>query len=344
MDPIDIKIKQIHKQDSKNLQASQLIIEFSGLTVNSSLVNTIRRLSYDHIPTYAFPTENITIEKNSSIFNNDYMKLRLSQITIPDINNNIYFLEDRYWKDINFNDPEREKHIDDKKILELYVTVTNNTNEIMNVTTEDVKIFENGEELKNKFDPKFPCLIIQLRPSEVFSCRCVGVLGIGKINNIWAGASNCYYDELDEHKFKFTIESQGQMDEYEILHKGCKALKEKINIVKKVILDKYNIPQIKGTNKLKIIIENEDHTIGNIINEYLQNNKNILYSGMSKPDLLVDNIIIKFVSVKNDPIIPLIETLDYINKIFSTIGSNLETMGKNFIKYEINKSEEEKKK
>ena len=180
-------------------------------------------------------------------------------------------------------------------------------------------------------------MIIQLRPGEVFNCRCVTALGIGKINNIWAGARNVYYDELDEHKFKFYIESQGQMDEYELLHKACLAIKEKINIVKKVILEKYNLPSLKETNKLKIVIENEDHTVGNIINEYLQNNNKIFYSGLSKPDLLVDNIVIKFVTLENNPIRPFVETLDYINIIFSNIESQIEILGKQFIKYEIPK-------
>src|SRR5579885_2835589 len=134
MEPIDIKITQLHKQEFKNLQSSQLIIEISGKSVNSALVNTFRRISYDYIPTYAFPTESIYIEKNTSIFNNDYMKLRLSQMTIPNIVNKIYYLEDKYWKNIKYDNPERDKHPNDKKILEFYVNAINNTNEIMNVT------------------------------------------------------------------------------------------------------------------------------------------------------------------------------------------------------------------
>jgi hypothetical protein len=46
-----------------------------GKSVNPVLVNTLRRLSYDYVPIYAFPGESIQIEKNTSIFNNDYFLL-----------------------------------------------------------------------------------------------------------------------------------------------------------------------------------------------------------------------------------------------------------------------------
>ena len=81
MSNFDLKIVQIHKQEFKNLQNSQLVLEISGDNSNYTLVNTLRRLALDYIPTYAFPKETILIEKNNSIFDNDYMSLRLSQMT-----------------------------------------------------------------------------------------------------------------------------------------------------------------------------------------------------------------------------------------------------------------------
>lgn len=345
MDKIDIKISQVHKQEFKNLQAGQLVLSLSGKTVNSTLVNTLRRLAYDYIPTYAFPSESISIEKNTSIFNNDYMRLRLSQMTVPNIIVSTYFLEDKYWKNVDFRNPEREKHPDDKKILEVYINATNNTNDVMNVTTEYAKVYEDGVELKDRFDPKYPLLIIQLRPGEVFSCRCVGIMSIGLVNNIWAAAGNAFFKEINENEFQLTIESQGQMDEYEIMHKSCRVLKDKINITKKLIKDKYDSPLIKDVSMIKLEIENEDHTLGNIINEYLQNSKNVLFSGVSKPNLLVDNMIIEFQTIKNNPLQYLDETLDYIISIADEIENQIENLGSEFISYvKINKTQKKTKK
>ena len=333
MNPINIKIVQLYIQEFKNLQSSQLILEITGNSVNSALVNSLRRTSYDYIPTYGFASESIFIDKNTSIYNNDYMKLRLSQMTIPKIINNIFFLEDKYWKNIRYDNPEREKHPEDKKILEFYVNTINNTNDVMNVTTNHAKIYEDGIELKEKFDSKYPSLIIKLRPGEIFSCRCVGILGIGKNNNIWSASGNSYFDQIDENNFKFTMESQGQMDEYEILYKSCKVIKEKLEIIKKLAIEKHDSELIKETNVLKMFFENEDHTIGNLINEYLQDNPNVLYSGLSKPNLVVDTMLIKFKTSKNDPIKPFLETIKHIMDIFSQIENIIMKLGNKFINY-----------
>ncbi|QKF93982.1 DNA-directed RNA polymerase subunit 3 [Fadolivirus algeromassiliense] len=338
MEPIDIKITQVHKQETKNLQSSQLILDISGNTVNPTLVNTIRRLCYDYVPMYAFPSELITIEKNTSVFNNDYMKLRLSQIVIPNITVGIHFLEDKYWKDIDIKNPEHPKHENDKKVLEFYVNSTNNTTEILNVTSNDIKIYEDGNELKNRFDVNFPCLLIQLRPGETFICRCMAALGIGKMNSIWSPAGNVYFSNINDTKYKFTIESKNQFDEYEILHKACKALKEKLEITKKLIKEKYDSPVYKNITALKIVLDNEDHTLGCILNEYLQESKKIAFSGLSKPNLIIDSMVIEFTTIDSDPVKVFIDNIDYVNKIFDTIESQIEKLGNKFINYEkINK-------
>lgn len=331
MDKIDINIEENYKQEFNGLQHSYLELKLSGKTISPVLVNTIRRLCYDYVPMYAFSKDNITIEKNTSIFNNDYMKLRLSTITIPKIVNEIYYLEDQYWKDINIGDPNRPKHPNDKKVLEMYVHAHNNTKDILNVTTEHCKLYEDGVELKDRFDPKFPCLIIQLRPDETFSCKCNGALSIGKLGAMWYAAGNVFYDSEDEKEYKFTIESQGQMDEYEILHKACRVLKEKINYTKQLIKEQQFD---NNTSKMEIVLYNEDHTLGGIINDQLQNHKNIVYSGLAKPSLLTDRMIIKFVTKNNKPIDTFVETLDYITEIFDTIQDKIEDLGSKFITYE----------
>ena len=333
MDPIDIKITQLHKQEFHNLQASQLVLEFVGSTVNTSLINTLRRLSLDYIPTYAFASELIQIEENTSIFNNDYMRLRLSQITIPKIQIPFAHISDKYWRFIEYSNPDREKYENDQKNIEIYLNIVNDSQDILNVTTNHMQVFEDGNELAEKFDPKYPHLLVQLRPKESFKFRAQAALGLGKRNNIWAAAAQSFYSELDNNRFKLVIESQGQMDEYEILHKGCQIMKIKLDEIRNIINKNYNLPTIIDQDSLIIKLQNEDHTIGNILNEFLQNNKNILFSGLSKPDLLLDEIVIKFVSASNNPLIPLFETIDYIIDIFNEIEKQLIKLGVKFITY-----------
>jgi len=311
----DIKIVKLEQIKYGGLRPSKLVLSFSGKLINHTVTNTIRRLVLNDIPTYAFHKDSITIEKNTSIFNNDYMRLRLEQFPIPKIKNNIAELEEKYYK-VNYADLTRLKHPDDKKIIEMYVSSKNKTKEIMNVTTNDVKFYEDGIEVQ-KINKKYPQLIIQLKPNQEFKCRALGVLGIGKRNNMWAGAANCFHERKSENKYELTLYSKGQMDEYELIIKSCIILKNKLKKIKSVV-ESENL-----NNKEKILkISLDNFTEANVINDFLQSNKNIIYSGVSKPDLLVNEVIIKF-QAKANPLKSFANTIDYVIKIFSEIQNKI---------------------
>jgi DNA-directed RNA polymerase subunit L len=330
MATIDINIKQLHKQEFKEFESGKLMLEFSGKSINNVFVNTLRRLSFDYVPTYAFTKESIFIEKNTSIYNNDMMRLRMSQITVPNIKNSIYFLSEEYWKDIDYSDPNRNRHPEDKKYVEMYINVHNNTKDIMNVTTNDVKLYEDGVQV-HKFDKNYPSLIINLNPDEQFICKAVKILGVGIRNNIWAAASNCYYDVDDiNNKIKFTIESQGQLDEYEILYKMCFTIQKKLKRIKKNI--KNNIKS-KIIEKEIIVIkfDDENHTTANIINDNLQNRSDVQYSGCSRIDLLENKINISYVTTNSNKLLPFFETIDFVISMFDHLRDKIINMGKKYI-------------
>lgn len=327
MDKIDINVKQIHKQPFKRLDQSQLILEFKGKSVNCVLVNTFRRLASDYIPTFAMCRQSITIDKNTSVFDNDEMKLRLSQFTIPNVLINIPYLEDTYWENVDYANPNREKHPNDKMLLEMFVNATNDGDNIMNVTTNDALVFEDGLRVK-KFDTEYPLLIIQLRTGQSFSCRAVNVLGIGKTNNIWAGTGNQYFKKVNDNSFELTLESQGQMDEYEILHKSCVVIKEKIKLIKSKLKHEEVSEEF-----LKIVLEGEDHTMGGIINTYLQDHKDVIFAGVNKHNFLIDTMEIIYKTSSKDTLKPFIETLDYVSNIADYLMDTFEKLGKEFILY-----------
>ena len=327
----DIKISEISKQELSGLKNSQLVLELSGKSVNFVIVNTIRRLLMDYIPTYSFCEDTIEIAKNNTVFNNDEMKLRLSQMTIQNISNNINYLEKKYWKNVDYSDKNREKHPNDNELIEMYVNVNNNSESIFNITTNHVRFYRNGEEMKNMFSKEYPSLLIQLRRDEHFSCRCVAVLGIGKSNNIWAGAGNCYYEELDSNKYRLTIESLGQMDEYELLFKACEIYKEKLGFIKETFKELYKTSQVKDQKNIKIKLEEEDNTIGNLINYYLQDDKDVIFSGISKPDLLIEEVQITIKTLKPDPLKNFLNSIDRCISTFDLIQKEFKIIGKKYI-------------
>jgi len=336
MNAIDIKIKEVSKQASSGLKQSQLVLEFSGKTVNNAVVNTLRRLAYNDVPTYAFDVNSINIEKNTSMFNNDYMRLRIEQMTIPKVDIPIAYLPNKYWENVNYGDQNREKHPKDDSKLEMVINVENKTINNLNVTTNDIKLYMNDVEVK-KFDQKYPHLIVQLRPNEVFKCHALAVLGIGQANNIWSSVGTAFFDE-DEEKgtFLLTLESQGQMDEYDILYKACEIMNEKLVNIKSDLSKKFD-ESVTKKNRVIVKLESESHTVGSVLNEFLQQNKNIAFSGLAKKDLLINEVEIKLESVNVNPVKPFFDTIDYVIDVYMEIQKQIAKLGSKYITMKIKK-------
>jgi DNA-directed RNA polymerase subunit L len=331
MDKIDIKITELQKQSSNDLQTSQLILQFKGNSIRPSVVNTLRRLSFNDVPTYALCKDSIIIEENTSIFDNDYMGARLEQFTIPNINVPVVILNNKYWIDVNYSDLERDKDPQDTLNLEMIINKRNNTSDMYNLTTNDIKLYQDGVDISDKLDKKYPLLILKLRTGEIFKCVAKGVLGKGLRNNIWAAAGMAYHDYEIPNDIKFTIESQGQLDEYDILYRSCQIIKEKMKDTKEMLQQTYETSDITNQQFLSINFDNEDHTFGEILNDFLQDNKDIAFSGLSKPDLLKNQILIRIKSIKNNPTKPLYETMDYVIEIYDEIEKQILKLGKKYI-------------
>ena len=66
-----VKLKKLDWD--KEVTNSRLELNVTGKNINYVVMSTLRRVVLTNIPIYAF--DKITINKNSSIFNNNYMKL-----------------------------------------------------------------------------------------------------------------------------------------------------------------------------------------------------------------------------------------------------------------------------
>ena len=71
-------------------------------------------------------------------------------------------------------DESREKHPKDKLNFQIIINSFNDTNDIMNVTTNNIITIKNEEKI-NPFNNKYPHLIIKLKPGESFKCRAEGI-------------------------------------------------------------------------------------------------------------------------------------------------------------------------
>ena len=325
---IDINIKEIKHMKFHELHGSSLVLEFSGKSLNIKHINAIRRVSMDDILVYAFPSELIKIESNNTIFNNDYMKLRLSQLPILNFESDLDYLDNKYLNiGINFDNSNFIKY-EKEKLVEVYINSYNNTPENMNVTTNDIIYTEDGEPVK-KYSSKYPILLTQLRPNETFKAHTVAGLSNGHRSNIFSAASNCFYDYDEEsNKITFTIESQGQLLENVILTKSCNFIIKKLGDFKEYLKNKLKeTPKYeKNSDLTKTMIfefENEDHTMGEILNDCFQDHSKIVFSGLSRPSPFERIIKIKIISSDDNPINYMLECIDYLTNVYKHILKEL---------------------
>jgi DNA-directed RNA polymerase subunit L len=297
-----------------------LVLKFTGKQVDETLLNTIRRVALNDIPMYAFAPECIEIEKNTTIYNNDQIRVRFSQLPIFDTVVLTDYLEDVYWRDVDYAVRDRPKHPAEKRIS-IYIDHTNQTTTPAYVTTNDIQYIENDEKRPAKYNQKYPIALLKLKPGETLICKLDAVLGVGVRNAIWASAGNAYYTYTKGEGI-FYIESQGQFDEYTILIKCCHYLQQKLTSLQKTINDKYkdvsdNVPG------LELVLDNESHTIGGIMASIIQDHPDVMYAGVGKPNFLSDQIVIKIKYIKptKQPLSVVNDAITYIIKMFAHIES-----------------------
>ena len=100
MSKAKFNIKEIEYNEDK-FGSTFLKLEISGPYAHHTILNSIRKIAINQIPIYAFHPDKINIFKNTSVYDNSYMKGRLSQIPINNIKHDIKFLSLLYYKNVN---------------------------------------------------------------------------------------------------------------------------------------------------------------------------------------------------------------------------------------------------
>jgi DNA-directed RNA polymerase subunit L len=331
-----VSIKTIEKESNRSiLPRNVLRVNLSGEDINSSVINTLRRLSIALVPSYAFHPQDITIEKNTSVFNNDQMKLRLSNMPlvkpVHDIDKEVKDILDIELAALMANSESKKEFIEIEleretrktelmKNLHMFVEAKNTTSDIMSVTTEDAytKFYIDDKKIANIY--KNPVLIIQLKPGEEFKCVCVASRDIHMRHNIYSPCANVRYEEMKETEFELRMESYGQIPEKDILVMACNIFLIKLANVKQRIDGMLK----KDVMDVELTIENENYTMGNILVRTIQDHPNVSFCGLKIDNPFENNIVIRCVSQKQ-PVIQVIgECTDKLNKLFTTFISAFE--------------------
>lgn len=302
----------------KSFMSSRLELNLKGKDVNHILINTLRRAAMTYIPIYSWKVE---INKNNSLYNNSMMKLRLQNLPVVGINNdNIFYKKEEVKKEENNFIDDMEISIDtetkikiNKNELIMYLNYINNDINNVTVTTDDC-IFYNSEGKKLPSVYKVPIPIIILQPGQNITLSCSIELGTESISSIFSPISIFSYEEKTENEYNIFIESRGQLTEKEILERTILNLNKELDNLNNSIVD-------TNLKDGAIMIQDYDHTIGNIVAYYCFNHKDVNMFSYNMPHIL--NKVIKFnyklkkntiKNVINDSIILIKKHLDILLK------------------------------
>ena len=198
---INIDMKEIEYFKSSGIKSHYLILSFSGKDCNIKIMNMLRRICHNYIPIYAFAQ--IVITENTTVaFDNDIVSRELSFLPVCNVDPELYILEPEYWKNVNYYDPGRKKHPNEKNV-ELYVNASNKDTNIVKITTNDANVYINGKQ-EQMYDKKNPILLIELNKNQSFKCHMKAVLGIGEEHARWKSARNVFYEQNKNDTFTFT--------------------------------------------------------------------------------------------------------------------------------------------
>ena len=276
------------------------------------------------------------------------LKLTLGFVPVIGVDPKIYYLADKYWKNVNFADPNRPVHSSEKS-YELYINTKNNTADFMEVTTENLKILLDGKEIR-PYDKNFPSRIILLKPGEELICHIKAVLCIGNVNARWMLSNNSWMtkeikgldltketiencikiresrheDDTIDKTFTLSFRSIGQTDEYNIAIRSCKYLLKKLDIINKEIKNMFELKQYQFDGKeYQIELIGENHTIGHLINYELKDNSNIINCGF-KHDIMLKTITFKIFADTNKKVVKGIdEAINRCCEKISHLGATL---------------------
>ena len=356
MSKLDAKIVLKKKQSCINgFNNNYTLFTIKGKDINYITINTLRRVILTLVPTFAFDPENIIIEKNTSVYNNDYMRLRLSSIPLinpsyesnkmiikndSSILNKVLELEEEANianyenKNTLTKEEENQKKENLKKLLDnlqIIIEAKNDTSDIISITTEtSVKFIINNKQIKTIFPN--PILILKLKPEqsrlhikgEEFKATCISSINIPLKHANYLSCF-CSYEEKNPNNFEFKICSFRQISEEMIINHACQIIIMKLEKIKDKIIN-----AIKQHNNEKALIEaqliivNENHTLGNLITRVIQDHPDIEFCGYNVDHLYVNELTLRY-KTNGKSIIDIVDTsINYLINLYKHLIKQIE--------------------
>ena len=331
-----INIKVLDK--NTELGNSRLEFKISSKNINYVVMNTLRRTCMSDIPIYAF--NEFKFDKNNAIFHNNYLKLRLRQMPVWAIDNTIDYIENNTSNKNDINDEEEDNILQndgdevqldvDKNLntsslkqLTMYINHKNKENNIITVTSEHAKFYYEEKQISSPYKTAIP--IVKLQPNQEIAFSAITKIGTEQEDAMFSAVCICVYKQINDNEFDFIIESRGQITEKRILQVAIINIERKLKNFLKLIQEKSDIDKDKSSGV--IIVNNEDHTLGNIISKGMQDHKMITFAGYKLTHPLVKKVNIEYKLNKDGNIKQVIkDVVEYYLELFSEINKSINSI------------------
>lgn len=329
-----INVKLINKDD--DLGNSRLEFKLSGSNINYIVANTIRRLTLSCIPIYAF--NEFKFDKNTSVFHNNYLKLRLRNMPVWGIENTVDFIDMvketiiNEEKDYNYNEEEDDVDIEVNKQydsstlkqLTMYVTAKNKTNDITTVTTADAKFYCEEKQINTPYKVAIP--IVKLQQGQEIAFSAITQLGVEEKDTMFTSVCISVYKQVKEDEFDFVIESRGQITEKRIIEVALINIERKLKNFIKLMNEKKSeesVKKIEMETDGMFVLHNEDNTMGNLLSRGLQQHNSVEFAGYNLPHPLAKKVNIHYKLKSGASIKKVMEdVVDYYLELFEEIGKS----------------------
>ena len=180
-----IKVKKtLH---DKSFKQSSLELNISGNDIDHIIVNTLRRICLTNIPIYIY--NKFDFVENTSIFNNNYIKLRFRNIPVLGISSSTPFYneieesikeKDDISEMLNIDDISLETNYDvsssNLKQLILYLDKENKTKNIITAGTDDCKFYYKEKEIESPYKINIP--LIKLQDGQSIKMTAISEIGV----------------------------------------------------------------------------------------------------------------------------------------------------------------------
>ena len=141
---------------------------------------------------------------------------------------------------------------------------------------------------------------------------------------MYSAVSVNYYKQNSENDFTFVIESRGQITEKRILQVALINIERRLKNFLKLINDDMKLEETKEQGL--IIVNNEDHTLGNLITRGLQTHDKISFAGYNLPHPLANKVHFHYKLKSGNIVKVLEEVIEYYFELFKSIGKLIDTI------------------